>query len=114
MAITAGNAVYSGGGPTKTGQILAQVPAGDAARMLFGTATVTGDGASATFDINYVDGTETIPFTPSGIICFRSGGAATASIRVDSVSSIGATKFTVNTSANVNAATFIVSFIVIK
>lgn len=114
MAITAGNAVYSGTGPAKTGQVIAGLETGDRARMLVGTATVTGDGASSTFDVNFVDGTEVLPFTPSGVICVRSGGAATNTISVLAVESITATKFTVRTSANVNAATFIVSFIVIK
>jgi hypothetical protein len=113
--ITAGNASYSGTGPAKTGQILAQSGlSGDATRLLFGTATVTGDGASSTFDVNFIDGTEVLPFTPSAVICTRTGGAATNTISVLAVESITTTKFTVRTSAAVNAATFIVGFIVIK
>lgn len=115
MAITSGNAVYSGTGPSLTGQILAQAGvAGDASRVLFGTATVTGDAASSAFDVNFIDGTNVLPFTPSGVIAFRSGGAATATINAVSVSAITSTKFTVNTSAAVNAATYTVSFIVFK
>jgi hypothetical protein len=114
MAITAGNAVYAGTGPALTGQILVQNLSDPDARYVKGTATVTGDGASATFDVNFIDGTNVLPYTPSGVICMRSGGAATASIFVNTVSAITATKFTVNTSANVNAATFIVSFIAWK
>ena len=114
MAITAGNASYSGAGPAKTGQILSQTLGGDANRALYGVATVTGDGASATFDVNFIDGTETLPFTPSAVICTRTGGAATGTISVLAVGPITATKFTVTTSANVNAATFIVGFIVLK
>jgi hypothetical protein len=114
MAITAGNAAYSGTGPTLTGQSLVQNLGGPDGQYFKGTATVTGDGASATFDVNFIDGTNVLPFTPSGMLCMRTGGAATASIFVNTVSGITATKFTVNTSANVNAATFIVSFIAWK
>lgn len=113
--ITTVNAVYSGSGPAKTGQIVAQAGlAGDATRLLFGTATATGDGASAAFDVNFIDGTEVLPFTPTAVLCTRTGGAATGTISVVATGSITATKFTVTTSANVNAATFIISFIVIK
>lgn len=114
MSITAASAVYSGGGPTKTGQIMAQVPAGDAARFLIGSATVTGDASSSTFDVNFVDGTEVLPFTPTAVICQRTGGAATNTISVLAVESITTTKFTVRTSAAVNAATFIVGFVILK
>ncbi len=114
MAITAGNAAYSGSGPVFTGQVVAQNLGDPASRVLFGTATVTGDGASSSFVVNFIDGTNVLPFTPSGVICHRSGGAATASIYVQSVSSISSTSFTVNTSAAVNAATFVVSFYAFK
>lgn len=115
MAITAGAASYSGTGPSLTGQILAQAGiAGDASRVLYGTATVTGDAASSVFSVNFIDGIQVLPFTPSGVIAFRSGGAATSTINAVSVSGITATKFDVNTSAAVNAATFTVSFIVFK
>lgn len=113
MAITAGAANFLGNGPTESGQIVVQSLAGDAAQILRGTCTVTGDGASSSFDCNYIDGTKTINFTPAFILCNRSGGAATASIAVVScVPKSGAENkaFTVTTSANVNAATFIVSF----
>jgi hypothetical protein len=114
MSITAGNASYAGTGPTQTGQILAQNLSSPAARMLVGTATVTGDAASSTFDVNFIDGTKDIGFTPSVIVCQRSGGAATSTIAVVSAVPVDGTKFTVNTSAAVNAATFIVSFVAYK
>lgn len=115
MTITAGSAVFSGNGPASTGQIVAQAGlAGDASRVLYGTATVTGDGASSTFTVNYVDGIVTLPFTPSGVICVRTGGAATSTISVVGVASITNTGFVVTTSANVNAATFIVAFVILK
>jgi hypothetical protein len=114
MAITTANAAYPGQGPAFTGQVVAQNLSSPEAQRYFGTATVTGDGASATFDVNFIDGTNVLPFIPSGMLCMRTGGAATASIFVNTVSGITATKFTVNTSANVNAATFTVSFVAWK
>lgn len=113
--ITTANAVYSGTGPAKSGQIVAQAGlAGDATRLLFASATVTGDGASSVFDVNFVDGTEVLPFTPTAVIAVRTGGAATNTISVLATEAISATKFTVRTSANVNAATYIIGFIVVK
>lgn len=114
MAITTGTATYLGQGPTKTGQILARTLGSPDARMLVGTASVTGDASSSTFDVNFVDGTEDIGFTPSAILCNRIGGAATATISVVSAVPVNGVKFTVNTSAAVNAATFIVGFVVLK
>lgn len=115
MSITAGNASYSGTAPAATGQILAtRGGSGDESRMLHGYATVTGDASSSTFDVNFIDGTAVLPFTPSAVICSRTGGAATNTISVLAVESITTTKFTVRTSAAVNAATFIVGFIVLK
>lgn len=114
MAITAGTAVYTGTGPTQTGQIIANTVGGPVeAQTLRGTATVTGDAASSTFDVNFIDGTKTINFTPTLILCNRIGGAATATIAVVSAVPVSAAKFTVNTSANVNAATFSIGFIAI-
>ncbi len=113
MAITTVNAVYSGTGPAKSGQILANANPGPGSRALEGICTATGDGASATFDCNFIDGTEVLPFTPLGMFCQRSGGAATSTIGIVSCVAT-ATKFTVVTDANVNAATFIVSFRVFK
>jgi hypothetical protein len=114
MSITAGSAVFSGTGPTQTGQILAQNLGDPAGRKLVGTATVTGDGASSSFTVNFIDGTKDIGFTPSVIICNRVGGAATATIAVVSAVPVDGKTFTVNTSAAVNAATFIVGFVAYK
>ncbi len=115
MAITAGTASFLGNGPTESGQVVVDSLSGERAQFLRGTCTVTGDAASSTFDCNYIDGTKTLNFTPAFILCNRSGGAATGTISVVSCipKSGSETKaFTVTTSANVNAATFIVSFAV--
>jgi hypothetical protein len=114
MAITAGNAVYNGTGPSVDGQVIAGMGFGPAlGRALYGKATVTGDGASSTFTVNFIDGTAAIGFTPTVILCQRIGGAATATIAVVSAVVVDNKTFTVNTSANVNAATFIVGFVAI-
>lgn len=114
MAITSGTAVYVGTGPSQTGQIIAHTSGGPSeAQRLSGTATVTGDAASSTFDVNFIDGTKTINFTPTLILCNRIGGAATATITVVSAVPVDNKKFTVNTSANVNAATYIIGFMAI-
>lgn len=107
MAITTVSAIYATTAPTKSGQVIAGRDPDS--RVFRGTATVTGDGASSSFIFNLVDGTETIPFTPSGGIVFRSGGAATGTITVLTAVFTN-TICTVTTSAAVNAATFIVSF----
>ena len=114
MAITAGNAVYSGTGPAFTGQSLVQNLGNPEGVYLKGTATVTGDGSSSSFTANWIDGTNTLNFTPSGMLCVRSGGAATSSIAVVSAAPTSSTLFTVTTSAAVNAATFQVSFLAWK
>lgn len=115
MAISTVNVVYSGAGPVSTGQIVAQAGlAGDASRVLFGSATATGDGASSTFTVNLCDGTQTLGFTPSAIIGTRAGGAATSTISVVSVTSITSTSCLITTSAAVNAATFVVGLVIIK
>lgn len=77
MAIASVNAVYSGLGPTASGQILAgQAQGGSAAQDLEFTATFIGDGASTSATLNLIDGTATLSFTPSGLIVARAGKAA--------------------------------------
>lgn len=114
MAITTANATYIGTGPSVDQQALAFGGTSVQEGVIIGNATVTGDGASSTFDVNYIDGTAALPFTPSAVLAFRVGGAATATISVVSVTSPTNKKFTVNTSAAVNAATFIILFVVFK
>lgn len=116
MAITTVNATYLSGGPTGTLQVLARGGQSDLELAYIGTATVTGDGASSSFTVNYIDGTAALNFTPSAILCARSGGAATASIAVVSAVDAGNSNktMTVTTSAAVNAATFTIVFFILK
>jgi hypothetical protein len=82
MAITTVNAFYqgiSGGGvgtsvasvPTVTGQILASQISGDASLDLEGFCLPVLDGAATTFTLNWIDGTNTLPFPPSLALGFR-------------------------------------------
>lgn len=117
MAIATANLTYIGSGPTATGQICVQDGlSGDFARTLVGTVTFTGDGASTSATMNYIDGTAVLGFQPRGIVAFRSGGAATATIAPVSVVDAGdnGKTATVNFSAAVNAATIILTVLIFK
>jgi hypothetical protein len=116
MAITTVNAVYTPSGPTADKQILAFGPGSSAELAYIGTATFTGDAASSSATLNYIDGTAALSFTPSAIIACRVGGAATATIGVVSVVDAGnANKTaTVQFTGTVNAATIVVGFMILK
>ena len=46
-----------------------------------GTVTFTGDGATTAAVVNWIDGTQTLPFTPSAVLVFLApGGSDTAGI----------------------------------
>lgn len=108
------NAAYSTGGqaPLFTGQIMAQNLGDPDARMFKGTATVTGDGASATWTVNFIDGSQALPFTPSGVIVTKMAGVAATLLQ--SVTSITATSMLLTFSANLAASAFSVAFIAFK
>lgn len=116
MAITTVNATYIPSGPTADKQIMAFGPGSSQEIAYIGTATFTGDGASSTATLNYIDGTAALNFTPSAIIACRVGGAATATIGVVSVVDAGNSNktATVQFTGAVNAATIIVGFIILK
>jgi hypothetical protein len=78
MAITAVSATYLGAGPSKTGQIVVRNENGLANKILYGTATVTGDGTDTTAVINYIDGTQLLNAIPAGILATVCGGDDTA------------------------------------
>lgn len=84
MAIAAVNAAYRTAGPTASGQILASNANSDSEVALVFTAIVTLDGSTTTFNVNFIDGTATLSFTPSAVLVSVSGGTqqATAYIGV--------------------------------
>lgn len=75
MAIAAVDVVYSGQGPSASGQVLADgVQSGIGSSNMDFSGTATLDGAATTFTINLVPGTSgagTLSFTPSGVIINR-------------------------------------------
>ena len=119
MAIPAVTPTYQGTGPTQTGQIIVFGNSDEQNLAYRGTAQATLDGSLTAFTVNWIDGTKTLPFTPSAVICTRSyvgtNDTAAASIYVQSASAISNTGFTVNISgAGSNGNTLTVAFIVLK
>lgn len=107
MAITTVNLAYVGQGPTADSQIVLQSElSGNFAQTLVATATWTGDASSSTAKFNYIDGTAKLSFTPSAVLAFRIGGAATATIYPTSVvDDANKQTATVTFATTVNAAT---------
>jgi len=114
MAIADVNAVFQRVAPTKTGQIIVIGP-GDAQNIVYkGLATVIL-GTGTTFTLNFIDGTETLPFTPSGVILFRCGGTEATDVVPLRVSAIDSAKCTVTISgAGTGSATLILAVILLK
>lgn len=118
MAIPTVNATYVGTvAPQFTGQIVVAGPSSLQEIAYIGTATFVGDGATTTATLNLIDGTNILPFVPSGIIITRAGrttdtAAATISCFATGVSATAAT-FSFS-AAPANAATFTVAFVVLK
>jgi hypothetical protein len=78
MTIAAANVAYLQQGPVSSGQQLAPSMLEMLELSFLGTVTITGDaGASTTSVLNYIDGTNTLNFTPRAVLCFRTGGNAT-------------------------------------
>jgi hypothetical protein len=73
------------------------------------TVTFTGDGATTAAVVNWIDGTASIPFTPSAVIASIIGGTDTVGVlraAGGTMSAVGAVTATVNYSVAVaNAAT---------
>lgn len=117
MAIPAVNASFSGNGPTASGQILAQPGAAGASAQdleFFGTATL--DGTLTIFTFNWIDGTATLPFTPSAAIVSVCGGTQPAAAVVTAIAdALSATGCSIRLSgAGTNANTLKVGVRVIK
>ena len=99
------NLSYSGQGYTAGGQVIADgVGPGPGTSNIDAVANFTGDAATATVVVSYIDGVQTIPFVPSAILVQRSGGAAAATT-IQGVTAITNTGFTVTAAANFPAAT---------
>jgi len=116
MANTCTNPVYKPSGPTADAQILAFGPGSSQEIAYIGTATITADNSASTCTVNYIDGTAALPFTPSAIICQRTGGTATATVSIVSAADAGNSNktFTVQGSATLPAGTISIVFLVLK
>ena len=100
------NLTYSGQGYTAGGQVIADgVGPGPGTSNIDAVANFTGDAATATVAVGYIDGVQTLPFTPSAILVQRSGGAGGA-ITIQGVTGITNAGFTVTAAANFAAATY--------
>jgi hypothetical protein len=90
----------------------AGVPAagpGDAQEpIIFGFVTATGDGAATSVTVNWIDGTQTLPFTPTAVEVVRAGGSDT-SLGLPFAKTITSTSFSLNfTVAPANTTTQVV------
>lgn len=125
-----------------TGQVLTTQPAGapaltPAGQIVFGpgdvqepafvaTFSFIGDGTIAAVPVNWIDGTQTIPFTPKAVLAFAipplSGTASTAAVlqaegsyTAPRVSAISNTSATINYSTTVaNGSTASVLLVVYR
>jgi hypothetical protein len=120
MANTA-KATWNGSGPQFTFQQMA-FGGKDSSEMAYrGSATFTGDAATSTVTINFIDGTQTPFFTqanppvavaPALVIATISKGA-TSAVSSGGVASITSTGFVFQGTTTFPASSFTISFIVI-
>lgn len=86
MAIAAQNAAYLNLGPSFTGQVLAPNENTGLENCYIGTATFTLDGTLTAATLNFIDGTQTLPFVPAGVTAEVVGGTQTATAVIGVVS----------------------------
>ena len=116
MAIPAVNASYEGTAPTKSGQIAVTGGKGVQDTAYVGYADITLDGTLKTGTVNFIDGTETLPFTPSAVIAtanFLTGtGGIAQAISIETITDV---LFTYELSAAGTASdTYRIAFIALK
>jgi len=121
-------AVWQGSGPAFTNQVVA-FGGKDAQEVAYrGRATFTGDAATATVTVNFIDGTQTPFFTqanppvavaPTTVIATAGSNGSTnagtwsATVFIVGVTSITTTGFVVTAAANFAATSYTIDFIVI-
>jgi hypothetical protein len=120
MANTA-NATWTTSGPAFTNQVIA-FGGKDAAELAYhGYASFTGDGATSTVTVNFIDGTQTPFFTqanppvavaPKAILLGPLNTVATDAVYVESVYAVSTTGFTIQLSASAPAVAIIIPFVV--
>ena len=100
MSIPALNATYFGQGPVAGGSTILAFGGSSVQELAYiGTASPVLDGTLTAAVINFIDGTNALSFTPTAVLCTRSGGNAATTTGVNSVSAINNVAFTVNFSA---------------
>lgn len=101
MSVNAANLSYFGASPVAGGSGVLAFGGSSMQEFAYsGTAACVGDNSATAFFINfYTDGTNALPFIPSAVIAFRSGGNATNTVAVLSTNAISNTQCTVNFSA---------------
>ena len=67
---------FPGLAPTKSGQVLSFGGTSNLDFALFGKFNLILDGSATTAVVNFIDGTETLQFTPTRLLCFKVGGDA--------------------------------------
>lgn len=83
MSIAAVNVSYVGAAPVAGGSgILAFGGSSNQEFSYLGTVTITHDNSTVIGVINWLDGTNALPFTPTGVIATRVGGNAANSVAV--------------------------------
>jgi hypothetical protein len=114
MAIPAQAAIYFGSqAPSATGQILASGGADQTELAYKGRVQFVLDGATTSAVVNFIDGTQTLPFTPSAVLVSQTVG--TQGPIAMSVSAITSATFTVTlASAGTSANTLGVVFLALK
>lgn len=82
MSIAASNVAYFGSAPVPGGSgILALGGQSNIELAYTGQATMAaGDNSTTTWVVNYMDGSNALPFTPSAVSFVRTGGNAAATI----------------------------------
>lgn len=117
MAITTLNPTYvNSGNLPLAGQILASGGADQVELAYKATWTITLDGAATTAALNIIDGTQALPFTPSGVLLNVSGGTQQAAAAVSAiVRSISSTVINITLSAAGTAAnTVVITAMILK
>lgn len=116
MSVNAVNLSYFGSAPVAGGSGIVAFGGSSMLELSYiGLANCVGDNSATAFFINFLDGTNALPWTPSAVIAFRSGGNATNTITALSTNAISNTQCTVNFSAAPGTnATATVAVIVLK
>lgn len=122
MAITAQNMSYNTSGPAFSFQQVAFGGRDNQELAYRGQVTFTGDGATTSATVNWIDGSQTPFFNPGNpptavapkmVLAQANGGTAAATISVASVTSITTTGALLTFSAApANLATLIVSIVI--